>query len=146
MVEQTATVEPDLSDILVHCELFASLTRADCKVIAAEPSGADDAYRSFHGGTHITQQTPSTIADGLLTTLGAMNFEVISNNVDDILLVNDEQIIVAMQLIWSRMKLVIEPSAAVTLAAVLANKERFAGQHLALVLSGGNVDINRLPW
>ena len=127
----------------------ATVTKAKyphCKVIAAEPSGADDAYRSFHGGSLITQQTPSTIADGLLTTLGKINFEIISKNVDDILLVDDSQIIAAMQLIWSRMKLVIEPSAAVTLAAVLANKERFAGQHLALVLSGGNVDINRLPW
>ncbi len=117
-----------------------------CEVIGAEPEGADDAFRSFKFGTHITHHAPHTIADGLLTTLGKINFRVVQSHVDDILLVNDQQIIDAMHLIWSRMKLIVEPSAAVPLASVLANKERFAGQHVAIVLSGGNVDLQRLPW
>lgn len=117
-----------------------------CKVIGAEPMGADDAYQSFTGGKRITDQVPDTICDGLRSVLGKINYEVITRDVDDILRATDEQTIAAMQLIWTRMKLVVEPSAAVSLAVVLANKERFAGQNVTLILSGGNVDIERLPW
>ena len=117
-----------------------------CKIIGAEPMGADDAYQSFISGQRVTDQVPNTICDGLRSVLGKINYEVITRDVDDILRVTDEQTIAAMQLIWTRMKLVVEASAAVTLAAVLANKERFAGQNVTLILSGGNVDIERLPW
>jgi threonine dehydratase len=117
-----------------------------CQVIGAEPAAADDAHRSYHSGTRVEQHKPNSIADGLLTTLGAVNFEIIRQQVDDILLVSEEQIIDAMQLVWTRMKQLIEPSAAVPLAAVLANAEHFKGQHVAIVLSGGNVDLNKLPW
>lgn len=117
-----------------------------CKVIAAEPVGADDAYRSFNSGRLVTEHSPNTLADGLLTTLGNINYQVMVDKVDDILLADDQQIVEAMQIIWTRMKLVVEPSAAISLAVVLANKKRFSGQHIVLVLSGGNVDLQRLPW
>jgi threonine dehydratase len=94
----------------------------------------------------VTEHTPHTIADGLLTTLGELNFEIIQKTVDDILCVSEESIIEAMRLIWTRMKLIVEPSAAVPLAAVLTNKALFSGKRVAIVLSGGNVDLDKLPW
>lgn len=118
----------------------------DIEIIAGEPAGADDAYRSFHAGKIIPQTNPKTIADGLLTSLGKLNFELIQRYVDDILLASDPQIIQAMRLIYERMKIVIEPSCAVPLAALLANKERFAGKKVGIILSGGNVDLEKLPF
>ncbi len=117
-----------------------------CEVIAAEPEGADDAFRSLRDGRWQPQLAPDTIADGLLTSLGRPNFEIIRTHVRDILTVSDHAIVEAMKLIWSRTKQVVEPSAAVTLAAVLGDRERFAGRRVALILSGGNVDLDRLPW
>ena len=116
------------------------------KVIAAEPSGADDAYRSFKAGYIIPSVHPKTIADGLLTSLGEINFAVISEKVDDILTVSEESIIKAMRLVWERMKLIIEPSAAVPLAALLENKEAFRNQRIGIILSGGNIDLGNLPF
>ncbi|MFC4871196.1 threonine ammonia-lyase [Negadavirga shengliensis] len=116
------------------------------KVIAGEPQGADDAYRSFKAKKIIPVQNPDTIADGLLTLLGKKNFEVIVQYVQDILTVNDEEIIAAMRIIFERMKLVVEPSAAVPLAALLKNKEKFEGEKVAIILSGGNVDVSHLPF
>jgi threonine dehydratase len=89
---------------------------------------------------------PKTIADGLLTSVGKINFEIIMQYVDDILTVSDEEIIEAMRLIYERMKIVIEPSCAVPLAAVLKNKEMFKGQKVGIILSGGNVDLGKLPF
>ena len=116
------------------------------QVIAGEPAGADDAYQSFHKKELIPQTGPKTIADGLLTSLGKINFQLISTYVDDILLAEEEQIKEAMRLIWERMKLVIEPSSAVPLAALLANREQFKGKRVAIILSGGNVDLAKLPF
>ncbi|PRY89272.1 pyridoxal-phosphate dependent enzyme [Mongoliibacter ruber] len=116
------------------------------KVIAGEPAGADDAFRSFQAKKLIPMQGPNTIADGLLTSLGKINFEIIMQHVDDILTVNDEEIIDAMRLIYERMKIVIEPSCAVPLAALLKNKERFQNQKIGIILSGGNVDLAKLPF
>lgn len=116
------------------------------KVIAGEPAGADDAYRSFHAKKLIPMEGPKTIADGLLTSLGKINFAIIMDYVDDILTVSDEEIIEAMRLIYERMKIVIEPSCAVPLAALLKNKERFQGQKVGIILSGGNVDLGKLPF
>ncbi|TVP48300.1 MAG: pyridoxal-phosphate dependent enzyme [Mongoliibacter sp.] len=116
------------------------------KVIAGEPEGADDAYRSFQAKELIPMKSPNTIADGLLTSLGKINFEIILEHVDDILTVSDEEIVEAMRLIYERMKIVIEPSCAVPLAALLKNKERFAGQKVGIILSGGNVDLAKLPF
>ena len=117
-----------------------------CKVIAAEPSGADDAYRSFKAGYIIPSIHPKTIADGLLTSLGEINFPIIREKVDDIITVSEESIIKAMRLVWERMKLVIEPSAAVPLAALLENKETFRNLRIGIILSGGNVDLGNLPF
>ena len=118
----------------------------DCLVIAAEHSGADDAYRSFKAGYLIPSIHPKTIADGLLTSLGELNFHIISHNVDDIITVSEESIIQGMRLIWERMKLIIEPSSAVPLAALLENKERFQNKRIGIILSGGNIDLQNLPF
>jgi len=115
-------------------------------VIAAEPAGADDAYRSFHAGHIIPSVAPRTIADGLLTSLGENTFAVIRDHVRDILVVDDAHIIEAMRLVWERMKIVIEPSAAVPLAALLAGAMDCGGKRIGIIFSGGNCDLERLPW
>ena len=112
------------------------------KIIAAEPAGADDTYRSMKSGK-IEPSQANSIADGLLTSLGDKTFPIIHENVSDVVTVTDPEIIAAMRLIWERMKLIIEPSAAVPLAAVLKAKEKFAGKRVGMILSGGNVDLNR---
>lgn len=116
------------------------------EVIAGEPLGANDAWKSFHGGTLVPSVEPNTIADGLLTSLGDKNFELIRQYVDDIVTVDDEEIKGAMRLIWERMKLVVEPSAAVPFAVVLQQPERFANKRVGIILSGGNVDLAKLPF
>jgi threonine dehydratase len=117
-----------------------------CKVIAAEPLGADDAYRSFKAGYIIPSAHPVTIADGLLTSLGEINFAIIRNKVDEIITVSEDAIIEAMRLVWERMKLIIEPSAAVPLAAILENKRSFRNLRVGIILSGGNLDLKNLPF
>jgi threonine dehydratase len=116
------------------------------EVIAGEPEGAADAALSFKSG-HI-EKAPyiKTIADGLLTSLGDKTLEIIRLHVKDILLVSDPEIIDAMRLIWERMKIVIEPSCAVPFAALLKNKEQFAGKKVGIILTGGNVDLGKLPF
>jgi threonine dehydratase len=116
------------------------------QVIAGEPEGADDAYRSFQAKKLIPMEGPKTIADGLLTSLGEINFAIIMEYVDDILTVSDAEIVAAMRLVYERMKIVIEPSCAVPLAALLKHKERFKGQKVGVILSGGNVDLGKLPF
>ncbi|MFP4544922.1 MAG: pyridoxal-phosphate dependent enzyme [Candidatus Kapaibacterium sp.] len=117
----------------------------DTKVIGAEPEGADDAKRSFESGEIQPSIDPRTVCDGLLTSLGKMNFEIIKNNVWDILTVGDDIIIEAMKLIWQRMKIIVEPSAAVPLAVVLKNPDIFMNKRIGIILSGGNVDLEKLP-
>lgn len=114
-------------------------------VYGSEPKGADDAARSLKAHRIIAMEKPKSIADGLLTSLGKRNFIVISRYVEDIFTVSDEEIIDAMRLIFERMKLVVEPSSAVPLAAILANKEVFQNKKVGLILSGGNVDVAKLP-
>ncbi len=116
------------------------------KIYGAEPLLADDAARSLRTGTIQPALPPRTIADGLLTSLCERTFTVIKKNVDDILTVSEEQIIEAMALIWTRMKIVVEPSSAVPLAAVLANRELFSGRKVGIVVSGGNADLSKLPF
>jgi threonine dehydratase len=113
----------------------------DTQVIGAEPKGADDAYQSLYQNKIIPSTNPNTIADGLLTSLGDKTFPIIKEFVEDILLVDDLSIIQAMKLIWQRMKIVVEPSAAVPLAAILNNRIRFKNSKIAIILSGGNVDF-----
>ncbi|UZR95435.1 pyridoxal-phosphate dependent enzyme [Chondrinema litorale] len=116
------------------------------KVIAGEPAGADDAYRSFYSDQIFPSINPKTIADGLLTSLGQRNYSIIKEYVDSIICVDDQEIINAMQLIWERMKIVIEPSSAVPLAALIKNKADFDNKKVGIILSGGNVDLGKLPF
>ncbi|MFT3843781.1 MAG: pyridoxal-phosphate dependent enzyme [Lacibacter sp.] len=117
---------------------------SSAKVYAAEPEGAADAELSFRSGKIETAPFVKTIADGLLTKLGDKTFPIIQQYVTDILTVNDAEIIAAMKLVYERMKIVIEPSSAVTLAAVLKNKDVFAGKKVGIIFSGGNVDLKKL--
>jgi threonine dehydratase len=117
-----------------------------CKVIAAEPAGADDAFRSFHEKKIIPSVNPKTIADGLLTSLGDRNFTIIMENVDDIVTVSEEKIVEAMRMIWERMKIIIEPSSAVPLAAILEGKIDIQNKKVGIILSGGNLDLGNLPF
>lgn len=115
-------------------------------IFGAEPEGAADAHRSLATGDLVTSHVPDTICDGLLTTLGQLNFDIIRDKISGILLVSDAQVIEAMALIWTRLKMVIEPSSAVTLAAVIRNPDLFAGKRVGLILTGGNVDLASLPF
>jgi threonine dehydratase len=116
------------------------------EVIAVEPAGADDAFRSFGLGKLVSQTNPDTIADGLRTSLGKLNFEIVQRYVDTIITVDDATIIQAMKLQWSRLKSVVEPSGAVSFAGILEYPERFSGRRVAVVISGGNLDLDNLPW
>ena len=116
------------------------------KVIAGEPMGADDAYRSINAGKIIPSQNPDTIADGLLTSLGDKTFSIIQKYIEEIILVSDKEIVSAMQLVWERMKIIIEPSSAVPLAALIKQKEKFEGKKIGIILTGGNVDLGNLPF
>ncbi len=115
-------------------------------VIAAEPLNADDAFRSFRSGKIEPVSPKQTIADGLRTSLGSLTFPIIYNNVSEILTVSEDSIIEAMRLIWTRMKIIIEPSSAVPFAAILSNKEKFKNKKIGIIISGGNVDLDHLPW
>jgi threonine dehydratase len=119
---------------------------APLSVWGAEPAAADDAFRSLQAGRIVPSENPQTIADGLRTSLGELTFAILRRHADGILTVSEEGIVRAMRLIWERMKLVVEPSAAVPLAAVLEHPQSFAGRRVGIVLSGGNVDLAALPW
>ncbi len=113
------------------------------RVIACEPAGADDAFRSFKKGEIVPSVKPNTIADGLLTSLGDLTFPIIQEYVDDIVTVSEKGIVQATRMIMERMKCVVEPSAAVTLAAILEGKIDVAGKNVGLVLSGGNIELEK---
>ena len=129
-----------LAGSALAAKYYSSLT----KVIACEPRGADDAFRSFKADKIIPSESPQTIADGLLTSLGVLNFEIIKKDVADIVTVSEDSIKRAMKLIWERMKIIIEPSSAVPFAAVLEHKIEVQGKKVGIILSGGNVDLERL--
>jgi threonine dehydratase len=118
----------------------------EIKVVAGEPKMADDAYRSFQRGSLIPVVNPDTVADGLRTSLGTLTFEIIKSKVDAIYTANESTILEAMKMVWERMKIIIEPSSAVPLAAIMENKKAFANKKVGLVLSGGNVDLGNLPF
>ncbi len=117
-----------------------------CKTIAGEPLNVNDAYRSLEAGVILENETSDTVADGLRTHLGDINFPIIQEYVDKIICVEEEEIVSAMRLIWERMKIIIEPSCAVPLAAVLREKAEFKNQKVGIILSGGNVDLGNLPF
>jgi len=111
-----------------------------------EPAGADDARRSLQAGRIVTDVVPRTVADGLRARIGRLTFPIMPCGVDAVVTVSEESIIRAMRLLWERMKLVVEPSSAVPLAALLDGAIDGAGQRIAIILSGGNVDLDALPW
>ncbi len=117
-----------------------------CKLIGAEPFAVDDAYRSLLSGKIETNETTDTVADGLRTTLGDINFPIIQQTVERIIRVEEAEIISAMRLIWERMKIIVEPSSAVALAAVIRDKDKFRNKSVGIIISGGNVDLKSLPF
>lgn len=120
--------------------------RPEARVVAAEPEGANDAYQSFRQGVIVPMQNPDTIADGLRTSLGNRTFPIIRRLVHEIVTVSEEGIIEGMRLIWERMKIVVEPSAAVPFGAVLTHRAAIPGRRVGIILSGGNIDLAHLPW
>ncbi len=129
-----------LSGVSIATSYFSPLT----KVIAAEPLGASDAFESFYSKKYVPSLNPHTIADGLLTSLGKYTFPIILKYVSQVITVDEIQIIEALKLIYQRLKIVVEPSSAVVLAAVLSNKQLFSNKRVVLVISGGNVDFDTL--
>ncbi|UZD21293.1 pyridoxal-phosphate dependent enzyme [Algoriphagus halophytocola] len=151
LIEEQADLDVILAPVgggglLGGTALAAHYLNPNIEVIGCEPKGADDAFQSFYAGKLIPQSGPNTIADGLLTSLGFLNFELIKTHVSAIHLATDPQIIEAMRLIYERMKIVIEPSCAVPLAALLADQDSFSGKKVGIILSGGNVDLGKLPF
>ncbi len=116
------------------------------EIYAAEPKNADDAYRSFHAGKIIEDDAPQTVADGLKVSLRPRTWHFVSSHVKDVLLATEEEIVDAMYLTWQRMKIVVEPSSSVPLATIIKNREIFAGKRVGVILTGGNVDLKKLPW
>jgi threonine dehydratase len=156
----TATIElldqkPDLEFVLTPVGgggLIAGTALAsihfskECKVMGAEPAQADDAYRSLKRGTIQKNKEAKTIADGLRTHLGDVNFPIIKEHVIKIIRVDENEIVQAMKIIWNRLKIIIEPSSAVPFAALLKEKDNFKGAQVGIILSGGNVDLDHLPF
>ncbi len=116
------------------------------EIYAAEPKNADDAYRSFKAGHIIADDAPETVADGLKVPLKDLTWHFVSNYVTDILTASEEDIVDVMYLLWQRMKIIVEPSSAVPLAVILKNPEIFTGKRVGVIVTGGNVDLNKLPW
>lgn len=151
LIEQTKNLDIIVAPVgggglLSGTAIVAKELNKHIKVIAAEPKGADDAYRSFYQKKLFPSENPKTIADGLLTSLGDLTFNVIQKYVDDILTVEEDLIVEAMRMIWERMKIIVEPSAAVPFAVILKNKNEFKGKKVGIILSGGNVDLEKLPF
>lgn len=126
--------------------LTLSNTAPDVEIYAAEPEQADDAYRSFKAGYIIADDAPQTIADGLKVPLKDLTWHFVSNHVTDILTASEDEIVDAMKLSWQRMKMIVEASCAVPLATILKNKDVFAGKRVGVIITGGNVDMDSLPW
>jgi threonine dehydratase len=146
---------PDLDVIIVPvggggllsgASIAAAESKTGIRVIAGEPEMADDAYRSLQAGTIIPSAHPKTIADGLLTSLGTLTFPIIQQRVEQIVTVSEQGIIDAMRFVWERLKIIIEPSAAVAVGVLWEKKIDLKGLKVGVILSGGNVDLQRLPW
>jgi threonine dehydratase len=130
--------------LLSGTALAAKFFSPSTKVIAGEPALADDAFRSLQRGSIQPASPPTSIADGLLTSLGDKTFPIIKENVKEVITVTDEEIIAAMRLIWERLKIIIEPSCAVPFAALLKDKSQFKNKKVGIILTGGNVDLNKI--
>jgi threonine dehydratase len=132
--------------LLGGCAIASKHLSPKTRVIAAEPLGANDAAIGFSCGERVTDFAPHTIADGLRTAVGVRNFAIMREYVDEIVTVKEESIIEAMRIVWERMKIIIEPSSAVPLGAVIEGRSNFEGKKIGIILSGGNVDLGQLPW
>jgi len=132
--------------LLSGTAVAAKSLKPKIRVIAAEPANADDAAQSFRAKKRIVTEKKFTIADGLRTNVGEKTFPIIQRYVDDVVTVSEEAIISAMRMIWETMKIVIEPSAAVPYAAIAEGKIDIAGKRVGIILTGGNVDLDALPW
>jgi threonine dehydratase len=132
--------------LLAGTAIAAKAVRPSVQVIAVEPAGAGDAARSFQAGHIVPFDHAATIADGLRTTVGAPNFVIMQRHVDGVITVSEESIVAAMRRIWETLKIVVEPSAAVPYAALLEQKLAVTGRRAGLILTGGNVDLDALPW
>ncbi|WP_400083601.1 beta-hydroxyaspartate dehydratase BhcB [Yoonia sp. R78084] len=126
--------------------LTLSTLAPEVQIIAAEPEQADDAYRSFKAGHIIADDAPKTIADGLLVPLKERTWHFVSNYVTDIYTASEEEIIDAMKITWKHLRIVMEASCAVPLATILKNKDKFDGKRVGVIITGGNVDLDKLPW
>ena len=125
---------------------LVAAARGGAAVFGAEPAGAADAFESLRQGRHVTDLVPGTLCDGLRATVGAPNLALLRGLGAQALLASDDEVVAAMRLLWGRLKQVVEPSAAIALAVVLKHPEHFAGKRVGLILSGGNVDLDALPW
>ena len=132
--------------LLAGTSLLAKSINPNIKVYGAEPKNADDTYRSIKNKKIVPNKTTDTIADGLRAQVGTITFPIIQKNVDGIILVSEEMIIQSMRTIWQRMKIIIEPSCSIALAAILINNEQFHNKRIGIILTGGNVDLDSLPW
>ena len=126
--------------------LTTKYTSPNTKVLLAEPMNVDDTYQSFKTGKLTPVGKKKSIADGLLVSVGKLNFEIIKENVDDVITVTEEEIVSAMKLVWERMKIIIEPSSAVAIAAVIKQKDTLSGKRVGVIITGGNVDLGSLPF
>jgi threonine dehydratase len=150
-LEQTPNLDLLLAPVgggglLAGTAMAAKQLQPSVRVIGCEPEMADDAQQSFQSGRIVAQLRPQTIADGLRTSLGELTFPLIARFADDIVTVSEEGIVNAMRRAWEILKIVIEPSSAVPLAAILEGKLQVAGKSVGVILSGGNVDLDKLPW
>lgn len=132
--------------LLSGTAIAARALRPAMQVFGAEPEQAADAAESLRRGERVTGWIPDTICDGLRAELGPLTFDILRTHQANILLASEAEIVAAMRLLWERLKLVVEPSSAVPLAVVLRHRARFAGRRLGIILSGGNVDLEKLPW
>jgi threonine dehydratase len=151
LVEQVTDLDAVIAPIggggmISGCCLTLSNIAPAIEIYAAEPEQADDAYRSFKAGHIIADDAPVTIADGLKVPLKENTWHFVSNHVTDILTASEQEIIDAMKLTWQRMKIVMEPSCAVPLATILKNPDVFRGKRVGVIITGGNVDMDKLPW
>ena len=126
--------------------LAAKNLKPGIKVFGAEPENADDTYRSILNNKIMSNETTDTIADGLRAQVGTVTFPIIKENVDKILLVSEEMIISSMYTIWQRLKIIIEPSCSIVLAALMLNSNKFLNKKVGLILTGGNYDLKQIPW
>ncbi len=132
--------------LLAGSAIAAKTLHPEIRVIGVEPEIADDTYRSFHGNTRVTLNSSTTIADGLRGSIGERNLEMLRTHVDDVVTVSEAAILEATRFFWERMKIVVEPSGAVPLAGILSGKIAVAGKRVGVIISGGNVDLDALPW